>query len=235
MLARRVGELGPRPVTHQDLENPEDLAWLREPMQALKGLSGLVILDEAQRVPEMLSVLRVLADRSENFTRFLVLCGASPELLRQGSESLAGRVIFHRLKGFSLFDSGIAMQDQLWMRGGFPRSFLAASEEDSVAWRRAFIRTFLDRDLPQLGVRISAETLRRFWTRLAHRYRCSAVCAVKLRNECLDAIRAPDETLEHDQNIVYGGFSHAVSPNDSRDVASPATNAKFSRQRKLCT
>ncbi|MCZ7556091.1 MAG: ATP-binding protein [Bacteroidia bacterium] len=169
-LAQSVGELGHESVTHFDLENPEDLARLREAMPALKGLSGLVILDEVQRMPDLFSVLRVLADRSGNSTRFLVLGSASPELLRQGSESLAGRVFFHELRGFSLSDTGIAMQDQLWLRGGFPRSFLAASEEDSVAWRRAFIRTFLERDLPQLGVTISAETLRRFWTMLAHRH-----------------------------------------------------------------
>jgi len=155
-------------VTHFDLEDPADLARLADPRLALGDLRGLVILDEIQRRPEIFPTLRVLADRRPRRVRFLVLGSASPDLLRQGSESLAGRIHYHELKGLSLSDVGRTRLKRLWLRGGFPRSFLAKSETESVAWRRALIRTFLERDLPQLGVQIPAETLRRFWTMVAH-------------------------------------------------------------------
>lgn len=156
------------PVTHLDLENPADLALLADPMLALAPLRGLVILDEIQRRPELFPVLRVLADRADVSTRFLVLGSASPELLRQSSESLAGRIAYHRLRGLALDEVGGDALDRLWLRGGFPRSFLAAGEPESVEWRAAFVRTFLERDVPELGIRTPAETLRRFWTMVAH-------------------------------------------------------------------
>ncbi len=167
-LARQVAERHGEPVTFFDLESPEDLARLAEPMMALKRLSGLIVLDEIQRVPEIFPVLRVLADRPESPANFLILGSASPELLRQSSDSLAGRILYHELSGFGLDEVGVESWRQLWLRGGFPRSFLAASTSDSAEWRRSFVRTFLERDLPQLGIRIESETLRRFWTMLAH-------------------------------------------------------------------
>ncbi len=167
-LARAIAKRQLGPVTHFDLEDTADLARLADPRLALGDLRGLVILDEIQRRPEIFPTLRVLADRRPRRVRFLVLGSASPDLLRQGSESLAGRIHYHELKGLSLSDVGRTRLKRLWLRGGFPRSFLARSETESVAWRRALIRTFLERDLPQLGVQIPAETLRRFWTMVAH-------------------------------------------------------------------
>ena len=167
-LARAIAKRQLGPVTHFDLEDTADLARLADPRLALGDLHGLVILDEIQRRPEIFPTLRVLADRRPRRVRFLVLGSASPDLLRQGSESLAGRIHYHELKGLSLSDVGRTRLKRLWLRGGFPRSFLAKSETESVAWRGALIRTFLERDLPQLGVQIPAETLRRFWTMVAH-------------------------------------------------------------------
>ena len=167
-LAGMFAETIKKPVTHFDLENPEDLARLNDPILALKDLKGVIIIDEVQRLPEIFQVIRVLIDRSNVKTRFLILGSASPDLLRQSSESLAGRIIFHELGGFSLEEVGIKNNKQLWLRGGFPRSYLARSIQDSSEWRKAFIQTFLERDLPQLGINIRSTTLRRFWTMIAH-------------------------------------------------------------------
>lgn len=127
-----------------------------------------MVIDEVQRRPDLFPVLRVLVDRPGSETRFLILGSASPDLLRQGSESLAGRIVLHELDGFALDEIGIEEGDTLWIRGGFPRSFLAPSEEDSIDWRRGFVQTFLERDLPQLGIQIPGETLHRFWRMIAH-------------------------------------------------------------------
>lgn len=156
------------PSSYFDLENPEDLARLEDPMLALKGLKGLVVIDEIQRRPNLFQVLRVLVDRPKSTTRFLVLGSASPDLLRQGSETLAGRIFYHELGGFSLDEVGAENHMRLWLRGGFPRSYLARSHAGSDEWRRGFIRTFLERDVPQLGITIRSITLHRFWTMLAH-------------------------------------------------------------------
>lgn len=137
-------------------------------MLALKGCKGLVVIDEIQRLPDLFAVLRVLVDRSRHPARFLVLGSASPDLLRQGSETLAGRIFYHQLSGFSLDEVGVDQHMPLWLRGRFPRSYLARSHAESYEWRRGFIRTFLERDLPQLGITIRATTLHRFWTMLAH-------------------------------------------------------------------
>jgi uncharacterized protein len=166
-LARTLAEQTPHAIRF-DLESPRDLARLADPMLALEPLRGLIILDEIQRRPELFPVLRVLADRSDGPARFLVLGSASPELLRQSSESLAGRIFYYTLGGFDIEEVGISQREGLWLRGGFPRSFLATSDAASVEWRSSFIRTFLERDLPQLGVTIPSETLYRFWTMLAH-------------------------------------------------------------------
>ena len=127
-----------------------------------------MVLDEIQRQPDLFPILRVLADRRSHPARFLVLGSASPTLLQQSSESLAGRIHYHELGGFALDEVGQDATERLWLRGGFPPAFLAASDVASAEWRRDFVRTFLERDLPQLGVRVPALTLRRFWTMLAH-------------------------------------------------------------------
>ena len=151
-----------------DLEDPLALARLAEPMGALAPLSGLVVIDEIQRAPEIFPVLRVLADRRATAARFLVLGSASPALLRQSSESLAGRIEVLETGGFSADEVGLAAVDELWLRGGFPRSFLANRAADSRAWRKQFLLALIERDLPQLGVRLPPVATLRFLTMLAH-------------------------------------------------------------------
>ena len=165
-LARML--LSARAASYFDLEDPVSLARLAEPATALSGLRGLVVIDEVQRKPDLFPLLRVLADRRPLPARFLVLAGASPELLRQSSESLAGRIEVVPLGGLSLQETGPARLDRLWLRGGFPRAYLARSQGDSHEWRRQFIQTFLERDIPQMGVSIPSTALMRFWTMLAH-------------------------------------------------------------------
>lgn len=153
-----------------DLENPSDLARLADPLLALQEPKGLVVLDEVQRRPGLFPVLRVLADRKPVRTKFLVLGSAAPDLLRQSSESLAGRIAYYELPGLAVREVGFEHADRLWVRGGFPKAFLARSDRESMEWRQAFIRTFLERDLPALGVNIAADTMRRFWSMLAHHH-----------------------------------------------------------------
>lgn len=151
-----------------DLEDPASLARLTEPDTALRPLKGVVVIDEIQRRPDLFPLLRVLADRQPLPARFLILGSASPALLRQSAETLAGRLETVELEGFRLADLGAAAQSRHWLRGGFPLSFTARTEADAFAWRRQFLQTFLERDLPQLGVTISAVALRRFWNMVAH-------------------------------------------------------------------
>lgn len=167
-LARQLAADRKGPVTFFDLEDPVDLTRLGEPALVLRDLEGLVVLDEIQRLPELFPILRVLADRPGLPARFLVLGSTSPDLLRQSSESLAGRIAYYELPGFTLLEVGEERLQELWLRGGFPRSFLAATDADSSLWRRNFIQTFLERDLPQLGIQIPTPSLRRFWSMLAH-------------------------------------------------------------------
>lgn len=155
-------------VTRFDLENPRHVNRLEDPLFALESLGGLVVLDEIQLRPEIFPVLRVLADRPGPPARFLVLGSASPELLRQSSESLAGRIAYHELSGLSLEEVGTEHLQTLWLRGGFPLSYLAASEPLSNLWRQQFIRTYLERDLSELGIQLAPTTMRRFWAMLAH-------------------------------------------------------------------
>jgi len=157
-----------RQATFFDLESYPDQRRLENPELVLGSLEGLVILDEIQIMPELFQVLRVLVDRSENLARFLILGSASPAIIKSASESLAGRVEFIELSGFDLSESGEQAWESLWLRGGFPRAYLADTEDDSMAWREGFVRTFLERDIPQLGINIPAITMRRFWTMLAH-------------------------------------------------------------------
>ena len=154
--------------TYFDLESQPDQRRLQNPELMLGSLQGIVILDEIQLKPELFNVLRVLVDRPENKARFLILGSASPGIIRNVSETLAGRVEFVELSGFDLRETKSDSWERLWLRGGFPRSFLADSDEDSLAWREGFVRTFLERDIPQLGITIPAAAMRRFWTMLAH-------------------------------------------------------------------
>ena len=167
-LARRLIEAADCPVTFFDLEDPTHEARLSDPMLALAPLQGLVVIDEVQRRERLFELLRVLVDRPENATRFLVLGSAGPDLLRQSSETLAGRIAYHELTPFRADETGVDSMSRLWVRGGFPPSFLAPDDSASVRWRNAFIRTFLERNLPQLGVSVPAATMRRFWTMVAH-------------------------------------------------------------------
>ena len=181
--SRAVGLIGPRQCgkttlarqlvsaespNYLDLEDPSSIARLDEPMTALRNLKGLVVIDEVQRRPDLFPVLRVLADRKPLPARFLVLGSASPELLRQSSESLAGRIETIAMSGFSMSEAGREAHMRHWLRGGFPPSFLARTNTDSLAWRKNFIQTFLERDLPQWGIGTPATALLRFWTMLAH-------------------------------------------------------------------
>src|SRR5271166_5872249 len=165
-LARQF--VTPGSLNYFDLEDPQSLARLAEPDTALRPLKKLVVIDEIQRRPDLFPLLRVLADRSPLPARFLILGSASPDLLRQSSETLAGRIETVPLEGFRLSDLGAAEQGRHWLRGGFPLAYTARTETDSQAWRRQFLQTFLERDLPQLGITIPALALRRFWNMVAH-------------------------------------------------------------------
>ena len=165
-LARQL--VTPDSINYFDLENPYSLARLDQPMTALEDLQGLVVIDEIQRRPALFPILRVLADRSPLPARFLILGSASPGLLRQSSESLAGRISTISMSGFSLAEVGPEAQNQHWRRGGFPLSFTAPSDEASLEWRKDFVMTFLERDVPQFGFNIPTTSLFRFWSLLAH-------------------------------------------------------------------
>lgn len=173
-LARQLAQDWEGPIRHFDLEDPDDQARLADPGFVLRELKGLVVLDEIQLRPDIFPLLRVLADRPDTPARFLILGSAAPELLKHTAESLAGRVVFHELDGLAPYEiaqDGVISADQLdlrWLRGGFPRALLAENAELSREWRDAFIRTYLERDLPQLGINLPALTMRRFWTMLAH-------------------------------------------------------------------
>lgn len=167
-LAAQIGAAYGGPVHHFDLEDPRDDARLASPMLALEPLAGLVVIDEVQHRPDLFPVLRVLADRAGTRVRYLILGSAAPELMQGSAESLAGRVAYHELPGLDLLEVGAGQLDALWRRGGLPRSLLAASDAASLRWRREYVRTFLERDIPALGLRLAPATLRRFWLMLAH-------------------------------------------------------------------
>ena len=163
-IARRRDDLS----DYFDLEDPVDRRRLDEAVLSLEPLTGLVIIDEIQHRPDLFPYLRVLADRDPLPARFLVLGSASPDLLKQSSESLAGRIAYHELTGLALDEVGGSSLDRLWSRGGFPRAFVADNDEQSFEWRRQFVRTYVSRDLSELGSRIPGNTMHRFWTMLAH-------------------------------------------------------------------
>ncbi|MAE70707.1 MAG: hypothetical protein CME06_09590 [Gemmatimonadetes bacterium] len=165
-LARQIAEQ--HGADYYDLESMQDSQRLRNPERALEQAEDLVVIDEIQRLPHLFEVLRVVVDRSNGGARFLILGSAAPNLVREVSETLAGRVEFVDLTGFDLAEVGQKKGYDLWVRGGFPRSFLAASNDDSFAWREGFVRTFLERDIPELGLSVPPTAMRRFWTMLAH-------------------------------------------------------------------
>jgi predicted AAA+ superfamily ATPase len=154
--------------TYFDLESQPDIRRLENPEMMLSSLSGLVVIDEIQSMPQLFATLRVVVDKPDNQCTFLILGSASPHIVKNVSETLAGRVEFVDMGGFDIGELGSDAAQTLWTRGGFPRSFLAKNETDSFAWREGFIRTFLQRDIPQLGINIPAASMRRFWTMLAH-------------------------------------------------------------------
>ena len=168
-LARQVARQYRGPRHRLDLENPADLnRLLEDPVLVLNELEGLVVIDEVQRRPELFPVLRVLADRRPRRARFLILGSASPALIKQSSESLAGRITYYGLGGLGLQELGFHRLDRRWLRGGFPEAWLARTNGGATLWLESFIRTFLERDLPELGMRVAGPTMRRFWTMLAH-------------------------------------------------------------------
>lgn len=168
-LSRQFASQISLPVSVFDLENPRDLGRLDDPLMALENLKGVVIIDEVQRRPDLFPVLRVLVDKHPSI-RYLILGSASLELIRQGSETLAGRISYLEMGGFTLEDIPVKNINKLWIRGGFPKSFLASSEAASYQWRQDFITTFLERDIPNMGIQIPSKSLRRFWTMLAHNH-----------------------------------------------------------------
>jgi predicted AAA+ superfamily ATPase len=197
-----------RKSTHFDLESQPDLQRLQNPEMVLGSLEGIVILDEIQRLPELFNVLRVLVDRPERTTRFLILGSASPDLVKNVSETLAGRIEFIELSGFDVGETGADSWQALWLRGGFPRSYLADSDDDSLAWREGFLHTFLERDIPQLGITIPSAAMRRFWTMLAH-YHGQLWNASELAR----SMGLTDKTVRSYLDILTGTFMvHQLQP-----------------------
>ena len=200
-LARQMAAQWPGLTHHFDLEDPDDQARLSDPAFVLRRLTGLVVLDEIQLQPALFPLLRVLADRQDTPARFLILGSAAPELLRNTSESLAGRVTFHELDGLALDELAPEQLDERWLRGGFPRSFLAPDTLASRAWRESFVRTYLERDLPQLGINLPALTLRRFWTMLGHYH-----AQTWNGSELARALGVSDKTVSRYLDILEGTF-----------------------------
>jgi len=198
-LARQF--VAPESPNYFDLEDPRSLARLAEADTALRPLKGLVVIDEVQRRPDLFPLLRVLADRKPLPARFLILGSASPDLLKQSSESLAGRLETVPLDGFRLADLGAKAQSRHWVRGGFPLSYTARTEADSLAWRKQFLQTFLERDMPQLGFSIPAVALRRFWSMVAH-YHGQIWNAAELAR----ALAVNESTVRRHLDIMTGVF-----------------------------
>jgi predicted AAA+ superfamily ATPase len=184
-----------------DLESPPDRARLQNAQLVLGALEGIIVIDEIQVMPELFSVLRVLVDNPDCKAKYLILGSASPHIVRNVSESLAGRVEFVELSGFDLSEAGERHWEKLWIRGGFPRSFLSKSGNDSAAWREGFIKTFLERDIPQLGISIPATAMRRFWMMLAHYHG-----QVWNASEIGRAMGLSDKTVRSYLDILTGTF-----------------------------
>jgi uncharacterized protein len=188
-------------LNYFDLEDPAHLGRLSTPKLALERLTGLIVIDEVQHRPDLFPILRVLTDREANPARFLILGSASRDLLRQGAETLAGRIGFVEITPFSLVETGPDTTDELWLRGGFPLSFLAASDEASWRWREGYVQTFLERDIPALGIQIPAASLRRFWMMLAH-YHGQQFNASELGK----SLGVADTTVSRYLDILSGAF-----------------------------
>jgi predicted AAA+ superfamily ATPase len=200
-LARQLAAQRGGSVHHFDLEDPDDQARLTDAAFVLRPLTGLVVLDEIQLRPDLFPLLRVLADRAEQPARFLLLGSAAPELVRHAAESLAGRVGFHDLEGFGLDEWPRDQIDLRWLRGGFPRAVLAADATVAHEWHAAFIRTYLERDLPQLGIHLPAATMRRFWSMLAHYHG-----QTWNGSELARALAVSDKTVGRYLDILEGTF-----------------------------
>lgn len=199
-LSRQISSQWPSCVTIFDLESPRDIQRLYDPLLALEGVEGLVIIDEIQRSPDLFPVLRVLSDRPVK-TKYLILGSASRDLIKQSSESLAGRISYLEIGGFSLRLVGAKKAEKLWTRGTFPRSFLASSEAASYQWRQDFIATFLERDMPQLGLNIPAKSLGRFWRMLTH-YHGQIFNA----SEIGKSLEVSDHTAQRYMDLLAGTF-----------------------------
>jgi len=170
-LAKEIIKFLSRQSIYLDLELPSDLNKLREPELYLEQFTDkTIIVDEIQRMPELFPIIRALVDKKQENGRFLLLGSSSPLLIKNASETLAGRIIYHELQSFSVFETGLEKKEanRLWNRGGFPKSYLAGSDQQSFEWRQAFIKTYMERDIPQFGIRIPSVQLQRFWTMLAH-------------------------------------------------------------------
>lgn len=192
---------GNTPSTFFDLEFEPDRQALANPYLAMEHLEGLIVIDEIQRAPELFNVLRVLSDRPDMRARWLILGSASPGIVRDASETLAGRIEYIELSGFDISETGADSWNDLWLRGGLPRSFLADSLEDSQVWREDFIRTFLERDIPALGLRLPAPAMRRVWVMLAHQQGQVLNCSRIGRS-----IGVSDKTVRHYLDILTGAF-----------------------------
>jgi predicted AAA+ superfamily ATPase len=198
-LARAVA--ASRPSTYFDLEDPATPLRGDDAREVLGPLRGLIVIDELQRRPDLFALLRVLADRAPRRARFLILGSASPDLVRGASESLAGRVEQVEMAGLDVTEVPPTRHRALFVRGGFPRSFLARTDDDSHAWRSDFVTTFLERDIPQLGIRVPAHALRRFWTMLAHFHG-----GIWNGAELARSMGASESSVRHYLDILAGAF-----------------------------
>ena len=200
-----------------DCEDPRDLARLDNPLLSIEPLDGLIIIDEIQRNPDLFPILRVIVDKFPD-KKFLILGSASRDLLTQSSESLAGRISFLELSGFALHDISSDKYNELWIRGNFPRAFLAENQEIAARWREDFIQTFLERDIPNLGLQIPAITLRRFWAMLAH-YHSQIFNAVEIGR----SLNFSDKTVKRYLDILSGTYKGHHDINDVNRGISPMT------------
>ncbi len=194
-------------IHYFDMEDAADRMAMNNPKQVLESLTGLVVIDEVQVVPHIFTALRPLCDRNPLPSRFCLLGSASPEIIKGVSESLAGRIQFVQVPGLTLDEVGISRQEELWLRGTFPRSFLASSLRASLTWRRNFIRTHVERDIHTLGIHVSSEILHRFWSMLAH-YHGQVWNAEELGR----SLGVSGKTVRHYLDILAGTFLIRILP-----------------------